>query len=98
APLASREVVRIAAEFNLPIIAIINEPAKSASESRYKKKIAQLQHVYCLADVPLFFAPLAADAPHSELRRYFSARLEKLIGLRSDELKQLDTIAPISAN
>jgi hypothetical protein len=87
APLASREIMRIATECNVPIIAIINEPAKPASESRYKKKHPLLQEVYCLAEVPLFFAPLAPDAPHTEKRRYFSARLEKLIGLKSEELK-----------
>ena len=89
APLASREIVRMSIEYNIPMIAVINDPAKSASEARYKKKYPQLQSVYCLADVPLFFAPLAADAAHSELRRYFSARLEKLIGLKSEELKAL---------
>lgn len=87
APLASREIVKISSECNVPIIAIINEPAKPASEARYKKKLPLLQQVYCLSDVPLFFAPLAPDAPHTERRRYFSARLEKLIGLKSEELK-----------
>jgi glycerate kinase len=87
APLASREIVRISSECNVPMIAIINEPAKPASEARYKKKLPLLQQVYCLADVPLFFAPLTHDAPHTERRRYFSARLEKLIGLKSEELK-----------
>ncbi|MDP4237589.1 MAG: glycerate kinase, partial [Bacteroidota bacterium] len=95
APLASREIMRIATECNIPIIAIINEPAKPASESRYKKKHPLLQEVYCLAEVPLFFAPLAPDAPHTEKRRYFSARLEKLIGLKSEELKA--TAAPAAA-
>jgi hypothetical protein len=46
-----------------------------------------LQRVYCLADIPLFFAPLPSDAAYSEIRRYFSARLEKLIGLRTDEFR-----------
>jgi glycerate kinase len=97
APLASREIVRISSECNMPIIAIVNEPAKPASETRYKKKLPLLQQVYCLADVPLFFAPLAPDAPHTELRRYFSARLEKLIGLKSDELKNVEAPSNIIA-
>ncbi|MFI5264321.1 MAG: glycerate kinase [Candidatus Kapaibacterium sp.] len=95
AALASREIVRISMECNIPMIAIVNESVKPASESRYKKKLPLLQQVYCLADVPLFFAPLAADAPHSELRRYFSARLEKLIGLKSDELKNVEALPGI---
>ncbi len=89
ASLASREIVKISSECNVPIIAIINEAAKPASEARYKKKLPLLQQVYCLADVPLFFAPLEANAPHTERRRYFSARLEKLIGLKADELKNI---------
>jgi glycerate kinase len=89
ASLASREIVRIAIECNIPMIAIVNETPKSASEARYKKKMPLLQQVYCLADVPLFFAPLLPDAPHSELRRYFSARLEKLIGLKSEDMKNI---------
>ncbi len=94
ASLASREIVKISSECNVPMIAIINEPAKPASEARYKKKLPLLQHVYCLADVPLFFAPLSPDAPHTERRRYFSARLEKLIGLKSEELKNV-SVSPI---
>ncbi len=97
APLASREIVRMSAECNVPIIAIVNEPAKAASEARYKKKLPLLQHVYCLAEVPLFFAPLAPDAPHTELRRYFSARLEKLIGLKSEELKNTEVSTTLIA-
>jgi glycerate kinase len=87
APIASREIVHIATECNIPIIAITSETPKPGSESRYKKKLPLLQHVFSLADVPLFFAPLADDAPSSERRRYFSAKLEKLISLRSEELK-----------
>jgi glycerate kinase len=95
APLASREVMRIASECNVPIIAIINETPKPASESRYKKKHPLLQQVFSLADVPLFFAPLALDAPHTEKRRYFSARLEKLIGLKSEEIKNVTASAAV---
>lgn len=96
ASLASREIVRISTECNVPIIAIINEPAKPASEARYKKKLPLLQHVYCLSEVPLFFAPLDANAPHTERRRYFSARLEKLIGLKSEDLKTINTSSDVA--
>jgi glycerate kinase len=97
ASLASREILKISSDNNVPMIAIINEPVKSASEARYKKKLPLLQQVFCLADVPLFFAPLAPDAPHAERRRYFSARLEKLIGLKSEELKNITTPPIIAA-
>jgi glycerate kinase len=96
ASLASREIMRLSSTCNVPIIAITNETVKSATEGRYKKKLPLLQQVYSLADVPLFFAPLTDDASHSDRRRYFSAKLEKLIGLKSDELKNVTSPAPIT--
>lgn len=87
--LASREIIRLATESNVPIIAIVNETPKPATESRYKKKIALLQAVLSLADVPLFFAPLAEDAAYTERRRYFAARLEKLVALHSEVFKNV---------
>src|SRR5437588_4475731 len=69
ASLASREVIRFSTECNVPTIAITSETPKPTTESRYKKQLALLEHVFSLADVPLFFAPLADDAPHTERRR-----------------------------
>lgn len=78
APLASKEVMQWLAQYNIPIVVITNQPFKPASETRYRKKYPQIEAVYSVADIPLFFEPLAADAPATEHRRYLSARLEKL--------------------
>lgn len=78
APASSKQVMQWLDEYKVPTVVITNQAFKSASETRYKKKYACIQAIHALADVPLFFEPLAADAPAADRRRYLGARLEKL--------------------
>jgi glycerate kinase len=78
APVVSRQVMQWLSQYNIPVVIVTNQPFKPASETRYRKKHPQIESVISIADIPLFFEPLAADAPISEHRRYLSARLEKM--------------------
>ncbi|MBS1902350.1 MAG: glycerate kinase [Bacteroidetes bacterium] len=78
APASSKQVMQWLEEYHVPTVVITNQSFKSAAETRYKKKYSTIQSIHALADVPLFFEPLAPDAPADVRRRYLAARLEKL--------------------
>ncbi len=78
APNSSKVVMQWLLQYNVPTIVITNDAAKAGVETRYRKKFPMIQAVHALVNVPLFFEPLAPNAPAAEQRRYFSARLEKL--------------------
>ena len=78
APNSSKTVMQWLQQYNVPTIIITDEASKPAVETRYRKKYPVIQAVHSLANVPLFFEPLAPDAAIADQRRYLSARLEKL--------------------